>query len=994
MKGESDMKKTGRRLIGSLLAGAMALTGLSGSFLQQKPQVSAATTNWKFDFGNGGAASGFTGVNAGTGYDAGRGYGFSNTSNIKDVSASGGGALSDAVQFVNTDWKNTFNVDLPNGLYRIKVTLGNTNRTSVVAEGRYQIMNMTGNNATDTILLPVRDGQLNIMATNGKEGYPHTMSALEIEWVSGDTELPPTIWFCGDSTVCNYYPKENSVQAGWGQVFDQCIDTTKWQVRDMATSGQFAKGFLDSGQFDTIKTYGKAGDMYIISIGINDTNKNYTTEAEYRESVTYMVQEAKRMGMQVVLVKQQGRASDVTNNPKLTGRWFGGVLDEIGAAENVQVIDLFNPWLQFCLSIGQDATYTYYCSGDDLHPNRNGAIKLAEFAASQIDWTGTGSSAVELDETLEFMLQNGNSGLYMGVEGEPANGANVAQMEEPTPGDSRALWRAEAATGGYYYIYSCMGDKKTYLLDLYEGKAVNGTNIGLWQNSGSNAQLFKFIPQSDGSYIITTKASADKSAIEIKNAYTEPGANVQEWERNGHACQTWFMVTPVAHEESSVTVGDLNEDGVIDAFDTALLKRSVQNGTISHSIRRHGDVNADAMVSAKDVVIHTDYILNRGKLQAGANGSNVYYAMDAPFNKGITEAMNAGFTSDAYVNLDNTEGSFIEFKVEAPQQANYLCTFKVANGSANNRNMKISVNGGKEYWMQDFLSTGAWTEWLEKGIVLPLAAGTNYIRLTSMTAEGGPNIDYLRTEWTDEPIAETYKPEEKPDTPTTGTKTIYIAGDSTVQTYRASYAPQQGWGADLAMYFDDGVAVANHSIAGRSSKSFIENGRLDTILNEIKEGDYLLVQFAINDSAASLPERYAPTCGQVPGTSGSYEAYMAQFIEGAKSKGATPILVTTVIGLKAYDASAKRFNNSYTNYVDACKQLAAYYKIPCIDLNTLMVNHYNTIGYDKAYTYHMISTGNGSTDMTHFTETGAAAVAKLVADAIKSLNLDISSNVK
>ena len=60
------------------------------------------------------------------------------------------------------------------------------------------------------------------------------------------------------------------------------------------------------------------------------------------------------------------------------------------------------------------------------------------------------------------------------------------------------------------------------------------------------------------------------------------------------------------------------------------------------------------------------------------------------------------------------------------------------------------------------------------------------------------------------------------------------------------------------------------------------------------------------------------------------------------------------------------------------KKLSAYYQIPCIDLNSLMVQHYNTIGYDAAYQYHMCSTG--STDMTHFTETGAKAVAKLVAD--------------
>lgn len=206
-----------------------------------------------------------------------------------------------------------------------------------------------------------------------------------------------------------------------------------------------------------------------------------------------------------------------------------------------------------------------------------------------------------------------------------------------------------------------------------------------------------------------------------------------------------------------------------------------------------------------------------------------------------------------------------------------------------------------------------------------------------------------------------------------------------MQTYSASKAPQQGWGAYLGENMPDGVAVSNHAIAGRSSKSFYDNGRLDTILGSIREGDYLLVQFGINDAASNKPERYAPTCGQIPGTPGSFEDYMAKYIEGAKAKGATPIMVTTVIGLKAY--SGGKFVGSYGNYCDSMKKLAAYYQIPIIDLNTLMVEHYNQIGYDAAYNYHMVSTGNGSTDMTHFTEAGAKAVAKLVADEMKKQGL-------
>ena len=103
-------------------------------------------------------------------------------------------------------------------------------------------------------------------------------------------------------------------------------------------------------------------------------------------------------------------------------------------------------------------------------------------------------------------------------------------------------------------------------------------------------------------------------------------------------------------------------------------------------------------------------------------------------------------------------------------------------------------------------------------------------------------------------------------------------------------------------------------------------------------------------------------------------------------------MVTTVLGLKAY--SNGKFSGSYGNYCQAMKNMAKKYNIPCIDLNSLMVDHYNSIGYDAAYKYHLISTELSTTDMTHFTETGANAVAGLVANALRELNLTISRYVK
>ncbi|MBQ4466270.1 MAG: hypothetical protein II916_09990 [Oscillospiraceae bacterium] len=433
--------------------------------------------------------------------------------------------------------------------------------------------------------------------------------------------------------------------------------------------------------------------------------------------------------------------------------------------------------------------------------------------------------------------------------------------------------------------------------------------------------------------------------------------------------------------------GDVNFDGEVDVFDMALMKRHLLHDVFGRNALRRGDVDADGKVGVVDAIALQKYLMTGEYVPAFANKTGFAYAIDQQINKGVHEDYNTGYMDEAYVNLDNEIGSSLEWTVFAQEDGNYLCTFGTANGSASNRQMKVEVNDGADYWMQDFLSTESWTTWQERGIVLPLHKGRNTVRLTSATAEGGPNFDYLKTEWTDEPAAETVGMQSQSADPIqqNQSRTIYIAGDSTVQTYKASAVPPQGWGAFLGENMPEGVAVSNHAIAGRSSKSFYDNGRLTTILDNIREGDYLLVQFGINDAASNKAERYAPTCGKVPGTAGSFEDYMAKYIEGAKAKGATPVMVTTVIGLKAY--SGGKFVGSYGNYCDAMKKLANYYQIPCIDLNTLMVNHYNSIGYDAAYKYHMVSTGNGSTDMTHFTEAGAKAVAKLVADDMKRQGL-------
>jgi lysophospholipase L1-like esterase len=307
--------------------------------------------------------------------------------------------------------------------------------------------------------------------------------------------------------------------------------------------------------------------------------------------------------------------------------------------------------------------------------------------------------------------------------------------------------------------------------------------------------------------------------------------------------------------------------------------------------------------------------------------------------------------------------------------------------------MKIEVDGSADYWMQDFLTTGDWTTWEERGIVLPLHKGRNTIRLTSATAEGGPNFDYLRTEWTYEPAAEVFtEAKTAPVIQKVDGRTIYIAGDSTVQTYKASDAPQQGWGAYLADNLPQGVTVSNQAIAGRSSKSFYDNGRLTSILEVIKPGDYLLVDFGINDGAASQPERYAPVCYNADNpTTGSFEYYMTFYIKGALEKGATPILMCPTLSIKG---ASQPFSAGYRNIDSACAALARKYNVPYFDLSAAMANDFNKRDYNTVYGYYMGSTTANGTDFTHFTETGAKVTAGIVCNGIKGLNIGLSKYVK
>ena len=265
----------------------------------------------------------------------------------------------------------------------------------------------------------------------------------------------------------------------------------------------------------------------------------------------------------------------------------------------------------------------------------------------------------------------------------------------------------------------------------------------------------------EGDKLHPNRAGADKLAelfaaaagLTLGAPSTEPTTDPTEPTTQPTVPQTPAITLPEPADPDTFIYGDLNFDGKVDVYDLAIMKRQLLSGALGRNGLRRADVDADGSVSVVDAVALQRYLLT-GQLMPGYEKKTGFsYAIDQKIDRGVQEDTNKGFREKAYVNLDNEIGSALEWTVFVPEDGNYQCTFRTANGSDANRSMEITVNGGTERYVQDFLTTGDWTAWEEQSIVLPLRQGKNTVRMTSATAQGGPNFDYLKTERTEAPAA-------------------------------------------------------------------------------------------------------------------------------------------------------------------------------------------------------------------------------------------------
>jgi len=221
---------------------------------------------------------------------------------------------------------------------------------------------------------------------------------------------------------------------------------------------------------------------------------------------------------------------------------------------------------------------------------------------------------------------------------------------------------------------------------------------------------------------------------------------------------------------------------------------------------------------------------------------------------------------------------------------------------------------------------------------------------------------------------------------------FYIIGDSTVRNGDGTGRNQQwGWGSMIADYFDTNkLSVQNLAIGGRSSRTFITEGRWDKIMATLKKGDYVIMQFGHNDGGPlddtarargtikgmgeESKEIYNPITKKQEVVH-TYGWYMRKYVRETKEKGAIAIVCSPIPRNDWKDGKVIRSSDSYSKWAEqVAKEEGAYF----IDLNNLVSLKYEEMGADKVNFFFPV-------DHTHTNVDGARLNGEIVIHAIKEI---------
>ena len=222
--------------------------------------------------------------------------------------------------------------------------------------------------------------------------------------------------------------------------------------------------------------------------------------------------------------------------------------------------------------------------------------------------------------------------------------------------------------------------------------------------------------------------------------------------------------------------------------------------------------------------------------------------------------------------------------------------------------------------------------------------------------------------------------------------TAYIAGDSTAANKTEDRRPETGWGEMLQQHFDPAkVKVDNRALNGRSTKSFIAEGKWTALVDSVKKGDFVFIQFGHNDQSKEKGERYTPP--------EAFKTNLIKFVEEVRAKGANPVLMTPVMR-RRFDRDGKFFD-THGEYPGYTRMVAKEHKVPLIDMqrkSEAVIIKYGVEGSKKLFL--QLAPGEnanypkGVEDNTHFSTLGAEEMAKVAIEGIRETKLKLKKYIK
>ena len=216
---------------------------------------------------------------------------------------------------------------------------------------------------------------------------------------------------------------------------------------------------------------------------------------------------------------------------------------------------------------------------------------------------------------------------------------------------------------------------------------------------------------------------------------------------------------------------------------------------------------------------------------------------------------------------------------------------------------------------------------------------------------------------------------------------IHLAGDSTMAAKRAAKRPETGWGEFLGAAFDSTkVRVVNHAQNGRSTRTFIAEGRWQAIVDSLYAGDWVFIQFGHNDQSKDKVDRYT--------SPDDFRRNLERMVRDTRARGAKPVLLTPVMRRRFRSTGA--FYDTHGEYPDLTRQVARELEVPLLDMHRASERVLRERGAERSRSLFLqLAPGEhpnypqGVDDNTHFSPEGARIMAALAVEGIRALGLDL-----